>query len=74
MVAKSVKGISLPRREVQQVISQYANNSFLTILAKKDLVLIIVQVLEDFKLTLGLEINWKKNTTFWCSANLSRLE
>ena len=50
MIAGKVKGISLCGREAHQVISQYANDSSLTILAKKDSILTIVRVVEDFKL------------------------
>jgi hypothetical protein len=56
-----IKGMKLPRSQVQQLMLQFADDTSFTIRVEKDTVTFLVQILHTFSLASGLLINWSES-------------
>ena len=65
-----MKQIKLLRTSQTQLISQFVDNTSLTMNASgREQVNYLVEILNKFKLASGLEINWAKSHAYWYSTN-----
>lgn len=61
-----IEGVSFYQRNIQQIISQYIDNTLFTVRTKETSVDNLVRILHKFGIAFGLEVNWHKNVAYWC--------
>ena len=65
VAAGRIRGISLPSSEEQQIISQYVDDSSLTIAGDEGSVIQTIATLDEFSKASGLQINKEKSSAYW---------
>lgn len=65
------KGITLPTKATEQIISQYADNVNFTIRVDEIIFCNLSGLIKHYGLALGLRINWPKNLANWLSSELT---
>jgi hypothetical protein len=64
-----IRGINLPGAQEDQIIAQFADDTFLTIRGEETYVQATVLTLQQFSLALGLVINESKSTAYFWAPN-----